>query len=458
MSERVAIDPLEETVRIGGGVWRFDWDASTGKLSIELGGRTYELHGITWRQKVNLARAVSAGTLPIARGVLRASLGQGGAVPADNEQREVLTALAQWLTAGSDPLPWDPATLARVTMGVCRESGFRPRDLDELPAGDIEDMWKGIDATAPRVERVAAPGIEPVAAPGIEPVAAPAPPRATPPPTTNSAPAFRGTEGFNRIIIVPDAAASTPAEAVDAPERSLEPSRFSLRGDTVTASDPAGFAATPPGSRLEEASAEKTPLLTHPGIGDPELTTQPSVPHLRRLRVPSAAVQASAPSLRAAAPVARQAVPVRTDQQSSATEPGSTRTLVPARYRMESPALSPRRASSTSPTGPAVSPLPAARPSVADTLPSPPPVLPAEALDTSRLLPVGSGIAMPVVAVEPPAVPQRSSQPVDERDLIPFLTTRDDTRTAAPWSAGVARRFEDDLTRAAVEAGVDLEP
>jgi hypothetical protein len=84
--------------------------------------------------------------------------------------------------------------------------------------------------------------------------------------------------------------------------------------------------------------------------------------------------------------------------------------------------------------------------------------LPAEALDTSRLVPISSGMAMPVVAVEPPAVPQRSSPPLDERDLIPFLTTRDDTRAAAQWSAGVARRFEDDLTRAAVEAGVDLEP
>ena len=85
-------------------------------------------------------------------------------------------------------------------------------------------------------------------------------------------------------------------------------------------------------------------------------------------------------------------------------------------------------------------------------------MLPVEALDTSRLLPAGSGIAMPAVAAEPPAVPQRSAPPLDERDLIPFLTTRDDTRAAAPWSAGVARRFEDDLTRAAVEAGVDLEP
>lgn len=435
MADRVAIDPLEETVRIGGGVWRFDWDASTGRLSIELGGRTYELHGITWRQKVNLARAVAAGTLPIARGVLRASLGQGGAVPADAQQREVLTALAEWLTAGSDPLPWDPATLARVTMGVCRESGFAPRDLDDLPAADIEDMWKGIDATAtaPRVERVDAPVMEPVAAP----------PPAARPPAINPAPAFRGTEGFNRIIIVPEPAAPAPAEAEDAPD-----------------------------FHLEHSSAEKTPPVAHPGIGRPESTTEPSVPHLRRLRVPSQAVQASAPSLRtsapslrasapslrAAAPVARQTVPVHADQPSSAADAGSPRSLVPARYRMESSASASRRSSPASPTGPAVSPLPAPRSVDADRLPSPPPLLPVEALDTARLLPASSGIAMPVVAVEPAAVPQRSSPPLDERDLIPFLTTRDDTRAAAPWSAGVARRFEDDLTRAAIEAGVDLEP
>ena len=434
MPERAAIDPLEETVRISGRVWRFDWDASTGTLSIALDdGRTYELHGMTWRQKVNLARAVSAGMLPIERGVLRAALGPGATVPADDQHREVLTALAEWLTAGNDPLPWDPATLARVTIGVCQQAGFRPRDLDELPAADIEDMWKGLRAESP----------------SVEPVAAAAPPAPPPPP------AFRGrsTEGFNRIIIVPDPPAPTsaparapspaPAETVSAGQRDAEPpepeatapreaSLSTVATDVVAAIGPSGFVAAPAETSPERTSAAAAPpasrayRLRVPTAAAP--TSAPLPVHASSsasapAAVPLSPVPAPAASSHASAPlsVRRPSAAARLEPQPSPVESGVNGTPLPARYRMESPESAPARPSNFSPTAPAAEPLPPARAIGPESpRPDPPPMLPVEGLD-----------------------------------LIPFLTASDDTR-ARP-DADVTRRFADDLTRAAIEAGVELE-
>jgi len=434
MPERAAIDPLEETVRISGRVWRFDWDASTGTLSIALDdGRTYELHGMTWRQKVNLARAVSAGMLPIERGVLRAALGPGATVPADDQHREVLTALAEWLTAGNDPLPWDPATLARVTIGVCQQAGFRPRDLDELPAADIEDMWKGLRAESP----------------SVEPVAAAAPPAPPPPPAFRG----RGTEGFNRIIIVPDPPAPTsaparapspaPAETVSAGQRDAEPpepeatapreaSLSTVATDVVAAIGPSGFVAAPAETSPERTSAAAAPpasrayrlrVPTAPAPTSAPLPVHASSAASAPAAVPLSPVPAPAGSSHASAPlsVRRPSAAARLEPQPSPVESGVTGTPLPARYRMESPESAPARPSNFSPTAPAAGPLPPARAIGPESpRPDPPPMLPVEGLD-----------------------------------LIPFLTASDDTR-ARP-DADVARRFADDLTRAAIEAGVELE-
>jgi len=471
MPERAAIDPLEETVRISGRVWRFDWDASTGTLSIALDdGRTYELHGMTWRQKVNLARAVSAGMLPIERGVLRAALGPGATVPADDRQREVLTALAEWLTASNDPLPWDPATLARVTIGVCQQAGFRPRDLDELPAADIEDMWKGLRAESP----------------SVEPVAAAAPPAPPPPPAFRG----RGTEGFNRIIIVPDppapppptsaparAPSPAPAENVSAGQRDVEPpepeatapqeaSLSTVATDVVAAIRPSGFVAAPAETSPERTSAAAAPpasrayRLRVPTAAAP--TSAPLPVHASSsasapAAVPLSPVPAPAASSHASAPlsVRRPSAAARLELQPSPVESGVTGTPLPARYRMESPESAPARPSNFSPTAPAAGPLPPARAiGPASPRPDPPPMLPVEGLEVPRL-PAAAGAAMSIVAAAPPAVPQPGAAPFDERDLIPFLTTSDDTR-ARP-DADVTRRFADDLTRAAIEAGVELE-
>jgi hypothetical protein len=440
-------------------VWRFDWDASTGTLSIELGGRTYRLHGITWRQKVNLARALSAGTLPAARGLLRAALGPGAAVPADEEQREVLTALAEWLTSGADPLPWDPPTLARVTMGVCREAGFAPRDLDEMPAADIEDMWKGLGAEPQRVEPAVT---EP------PPPATPATPRPPAPPV------FRGTEGFNRIIIVPDPPPAVPPEPASpaAAEGPLEPSAppretisprvpFDRPPDIVAISGAPGFAPAPASTSPSSASPriptvpapESAPLPPHAGASAPtgastrwSLAASAPSPPSTAPAVPSAQATAPAASGRPSAPlnVQRPSTTARLDVRS-------------ARYRMASPANPPARSSNVSPTAPAAAPLPTPRAAEpASPLPAPPQMLPVEALEVAPL-PAAAGAAMSIVPAAPPAVPQPGAAPFEERDLIPFLTTHDDPRAATPWSADVVRRFEDDLARAAIEAGVELE-
>ena len=83
-------------------------------------------------------------------------------------------------------------------------------------------------------------------------------------------------------------------------------------------------------------------------------------------------------------------------------------------------------------------------------------MLPVAGLEVPRL-PAADGAAMSIVAAAPPAVLQPGAAPFDERDLIPFLTTRDDSRAPAQSNADAARRFADDLMRAAIEAGLDLE-
>ena len=472
MPERAAIDPQEETVRISGRVWRFDWDASTGTLSIELDGRTYRLHGITWRQKINLARAVSAGMLPAARGLLRAALGPGTAVPADEEQRDVLTALAEWLTAGTDPLPLDPPTLARVTIGVCREAGFAPRDLDDMPAADIEDMWKGFGAEPPNVGAA---------------ITEPPPPATSEPPMPPAPPLFRTSEGFNRIIIVPEPPPAVRPEPVSAAaaEGSLEPSAptpetisrrvpFDRPPDIVAISGAPGFAPAPASTSPSPASPriptvpapESAALPPHAAASAP---TAASTPRSLAASAPSSPSTApAAPSAEATAPAAsgRPSAPLNVQRRSTAArlqvrqslaESGVSRTPSPGRYRMASPANPPARSSNFSPTAPAAAPLPTPRAAEpASPLPEPPPMLPVEALEVAPL-PAAAGAPMSIAAAAPPAVAQRGAAPFEERDLIPFLTTNDGPRAATPWSADVVRRFEDDLARAAIEAGVELE-
>jgi hypothetical protein len=487
MPERAAIDPQEETVRISGRVWRFDWDASTGTLSIELDGRTYRLHGITWRQKINLARAVSAGMLPAARGLLRAALGPGAAVPADEEQREVLTALAEWLTAGTDPLPLDPPTLARVTIGVCREAGFAPRDLDDMPAADIEDMWKGLGAEPPNV------------GPAITEPPPPATPEAPAPPTPPAPPLFRTTEGFNRIIIVPEPPPAVRPEPVSAAaaEGSLEPSAptpetisrrvpFDRPPDIVAISGAPGFAPAPASTSPSSASPriptvpapESAALPPHEAASAPAAAStpwslasapsSPSSPSTARAAPSAQATTPAAPSTEASAPatsgrpsaplnVQRRSTAARLQVRQSLAESGVSRTPSPGRYRMASPANPPARSSNFSPTAPAAAPLPTPRAAEpASPLPEPPAMLPVEALEV-KPLPEAAGAPMSIAAAAPRAVPQQGAAPFEDRDLIPFLTTNDGPRAATPWSADVVRRFEDDLARAAIEAGVELE-
>ena len=84
-------------------------------------------------------------------------------------------------------------------------------------------------------------------------------------------------------------------------------------------------------------------------------------------------------------------------------------------------------------------------------------MLPTDTLEAARALPAIAGEALAPVAAALSAVARAGAPPFDEPDLIPFLTAHDDTRSAAQRHADAVRRFEDDLARAAVEAGVELE-
>ncbi len=194
MSAQAVIDPVEQTLRLGERVWRFDWDPSAATVAIELGDRTYELNGITWRQKRNLARALASVAVPLGRALLRASLGERATLPSEPMERDALVALSEWLSAMQSSLPLQPATLAQATLEICRAGALTPLDLDDLPAGEVEEMWQAVAAQGTRPESV--PG-------GAE-----------------RAPASRSAGGFKRIVVMPDppkeqsdaAAADRPAE------------------------------------------------------------------------------------------------------------------------------------------------------------------------------------------------------------------------------------------------------
>lgn len=83
--------------------------------------------------------------------------------------------------------------------------------------------------------------------------------------------------------------------------------------------------------------------------------------------------------------------------------------------------------------------------------------MPVDTLDAAHALPAATGVAMAVVPETLPPSLHAGAPPFDERDLIPFLATGDDSRRAAPSHTDMVRRFEDDLARATTEAGVELE-
>src|SRR5262245_16108763 len=112
----VRVDPLREEVRDDDRAWPFALDCRADVATIELGGVTYRVRPLRWREKRNLARYASLGEEFVERQLVRACLEGATPLPADRQQYEVLAGLAGWVSApagSAAALPLDPVLLAR---------------------------------------------------------------------------------------------------------------------------------------------------------------------------------------------------------------------------------------------------------------------------------------------------------------------------------------------------------
>lgn len=197
----VYVDGKNCTVRDGEMAWPFDIDCHDGVAHITLDNRRYALRPLGWREKRNLARFAHLGEQFLQTQFIRVSLKDSDAeVPATDDQRIVLSALARWLNApdGNFGLPLDAQLLATVTLDICRSMHLAPTVFDPLDAMEVEMLWRA----AQRKQ--------------VMPTQADAQAPATP--------------GMTRIVVVPDRAGERleqPSESVGDIDR-----KISLRDET----------------------------------------------------------------------------------------------------------------------------------------------------------------------------------------------------------------------------------
>jgi hypothetical protein len=142
---RLVIDPVARTICLRDRVWRFEWEPAAATAAIDIDGRRFELHELTWRQKRNVARAAQklrASDEALGALLLDACLPPRTVPPIAADDREALAHLAGWLMADGSAVPWEPAALARVTLEVCRAAQMSPQALDDISAADVESMWE----------------------------------------------------------------------------------------------------------------------------------------------------------------------------------------------------------------------------------------------------------------------------------------------------------------------------
>lgn len=244
----VAFDPDKGVVEVRGEgpsqLWPFNLDCTLGVARIDLGGTTFDVRPLTWRQKRLLARYSSLGAGFVERQFLQLATG-GGQIPDGGVDHEVLFVLAKWMNSPADgaTTALDSTLLTRVELDVCRALVLRPGDLDQREALDVEAVWKSLvqDVTTGHASSPA--------------VAAPGAPRQTT--TLNGA--------FQRIRVIPDPRADAPSIAAEPqPEESFaQPVKPSVED-------------IPPAGNPPSPSADVTEAL--PPVSTRKSTESPSAP------------------------------------------------------------------------------------------------------------------------------------------------------------------------------------
>jgi hypothetical protein len=122
----------------------FDVDLSTGSAALTTPVGRVLVRSMTWREKRTVARFRRLGGLWVDRTIADACASPRNT---DGPSDGLLAGLARWLENGSDELDdLDADRLAAVTVALCRAIALAPNELDALPAGEVEDLWRAVHA------------------------------------------------------------------------------------------------------------------------------------------------------------------------------------------------------------------------------------------------------------------------------------------------------------------------
>lgn len=164
------LDGPAQRIVCGDCEWPFQVDCRDDSVSLDLNGTRYRVRPLLWREKLALARFAGLGDTFLKDEFVRLSLADPDTIPRNGEEADVLFELARWFNAPNEnaSLPFDPTTLARVTVDLCRALGLAPRDFDGRDANEVELMWAalrsessaGDDASPPALGRQFAAGLE----------------------------------------------------------------------------------------------------------------------------------------------------------------------------------------------------------------------------------------------------------------------------------------------------------
>jgi hypothetical protein len=142
---RVAVDNSGRGVVLtDAGPLPFDVDLSTGSAALTTSAGLVLVRSMTWREKLTIARFQRLGRVWVDHAIADACASPRST---DGPSDGLLAGLARWLEGGSDePDDLDADRLAAVTVALCRAIELPPHELDALPAGEVEGLWKAVRA------------------------------------------------------------------------------------------------------------------------------------------------------------------------------------------------------------------------------------------------------------------------------------------------------------------------
>jgi hypothetical protein len=138
------VDEKRRVVVVGDTEWPFRLDLRRGVAILGAGAGERRVRAQRWIEKRRLAQFASWGEEFLREQVWLMCVRPAGPAFREEEGAAALE-LAWWLSSGgrlSEALPLDRALLARVTLDSCQALGVATTALDDLPAYEVELLWR----------------------------------------------------------------------------------------------------------------------------------------------------------------------------------------------------------------------------------------------------------------------------------------------------------------------------